>query len=78
VDNIVDKPTLVPCQPRIHAVFNKMPVLEAKNKVIKIRHLATKKFASTVPMGHFPTSPITGDKSAKRRNSPPFMRGDLL
>jgi hypothetical protein len=48
VDNIVDKPACTPRQPCIHAVFNKLPVLNAKIKPNQINDLAQ--------MRNFPTS----------------------
>jgi hypothetical protein len=40
VDNVVDKAHLTSQNARIHAVFNKLPVLEAKIYVNKINNLA--------------------------------------
>ena len=40
MDNVVDKDYLTSQNARIHAVFNKLPVLEAKIYVNKINNLA--------------------------------------
>lgn len=52
----MDKLFAGPLQPRIHAVFNKMPVFAAKNIPNKINHLAASKFGAAVPMRHIPTN----------------------
>jgi hypothetical protein len=64
VDNVVDKAHLTSQNARIHAVFNKLPVLEAKNYVNKINYLA---FRSAL---HQNT-----DEANSYKNSPPGITG---
>lgn len=69
MDNVVDKAHLTSQKPNIHAVFNKLLVLEAKIYVNKIKYLAfavaTHQTANAVNSYKNPTQGITSNGHGK-------------